>query len=137
MLKLSKFKFQQNSRNRLFFYLLHCIMYVYRHMRKNNKPVRSQNLTSRKILFKKCFIWLVWGNSFLKQLFRTLYSLYIMITIFQEKDYIYQTTYLKGGGGGNLPLHPHFRRKWGAPDPLRPSLDIGLGMIYIIILHYA
>ena len=38
-------------------YLLHCIMSVYRHMQKNNKPVRSENLTSGQIFFIKGFIW--------------------------------------------------------------------------------
>jgi len=60
-------------------------MFVHRHMRKNNKPVRAENLTYGQIFKKKDFIWLVWGNSFMKQLFRTLYTQHRMIIIFQEK----------------------------------------------------
>ena len=45
-------------------------MYVYLHMRKNNKPVQSENPTSGQIFFKKYLIWLVRGNRFSKELFR-------------------------------------------------------------------
>jgi len=76
-----------------------------------------------------------------EQLFKTIVSDPIF-TIHNDNNFSRERLYIpnnlfKRGGGGNLPLHPHFRRKWDAPDPLRPSLDIGLGMIYIIILHYA
>ena len=37
-------------------YLLH-FMNAYLYMRKNNKPVRSENLTSGQIVFKKGLIW--------------------------------------------------------------------------------
>ena len=39
-------------------YIVLC-MSVYRHIRKNNKSVRSENLPSGQIFFKKGFIWLV------------------------------------------------------------------------------
>ena len=87
MLKLRQFKFLKNSRNWIFdtnwyimghvIYLLHCIYYivssikyqVYRHMRKNNKPVRSENLISGQIMFKKGFIRLVSFNRFIRTLY--------------------------------------------------------------------
>ena len=46
-------------------YLLHFI-YVYLHMWKNNKPVRSENLTSGQIFFKEDLIWLVRGTPIVK-----------------------------------------------------------------------
>ena len=37
---------------------------MYMYMRKNNKPVHSENSTSGQIFFKEGLIWLVSGNSF-------------------------------------------------------------------------
>ena len=110
-------------------YIVTCIS-VYRYMRKNNKPIRSENLTLGQIFFKKGFIWLVWGNSFIKQSCLPLHTI--------QNDYNFsrlcKTTYLKGVGGANYPLHPHFKRKGGAPDPLYPSLDTGLEKTDIIFI---
>ena len=38
-------------------------------MRKNNKPVRSENLTSGQIFFKEDLIWLVPRDTYSKELF--------------------------------------------------------------------
>ena len=143
MLKLRQFKYLQNSKNSifdtnwlwniLFIYLLHSCMPVI-DIVKENKPVQLENLILGQIFVKKGFIWLVCsGNSFIKQLFWA-FGLYRMITIFWEK--IIPNNFIKrwGGAGANSPLHPHVRRKGGAPNPLHPSLDTGLGEIYIIIL---
>ena len=56
-------------------YLLY-FMYVYLHMGKNNKPIRSENLTSGQIFFKEGLIRLVRRNSYSEELFR-----YIINTI--------------------------------------------------------
>ena len=46
-------------------YILH-FMYVYIQMRKNNKPVRSENLTlGQNFFFKEGLIWLVRGNTYI------------------------------------------------------------------------
>jgi len=89
------------------YYIVWC-MSVYRHMRKNNKPVRSENLKPQE----KGFIWLVWGNSFTNNVY-TLYTLY--------RIQIHRCTPIKG-------------KKGCPPDPLHPSLDTGMGKTYIIIL---
>ena len=66
-----------NFKELICFYILEhtcyitCKTYVYRHMRKKNKPVHSENLTSGQIIFKEWLIWLVWRNSFCKELFRS------------------------------------------------------------------
>ena len=116
-----------------------CKTYVYRHMR--NKPVHSENLTSGQIFFKEGLIWLVWGNSFSKELWRHIihtihywvyqlhneyicnqndnkfWKLWMVISqVFQR----YQATYLKRGGGKKFAI---------APSP--PPLDTGL----LCIIH--
>ena len=58
--------------NILFIYLLNIVTYC-QYMRKYNKPVLPGN--QDKYLTKKTLIWLVWGNSFTIQLFRTLYTI--------------------------------------------------------------
>ena len=58
-------RFLQNLKNRSFdtccrTYLLHCVYRrIYRHMRKNNKPVHSENLTSGQIFFKESLVGFV------------------------------------------------------------------------------
>ena len=49
-------------------YLLH-FMSAYLYMRKNKKPVRSENLTSGQKVFKEGIIWFVRGNTYSKELF--------------------------------------------------------------------
>jgi len=92
-------------------------------MRKNTKPVQSENLTSGQLFFKKRFY---------------LVGLREQLCLQNDKKLLRQkyTKQLKrrGGGGAKSPLHPNFRRKGFAPDPLHPSLDTGLGQTYIIIL---
>ena len=58
------------------FVTLYYVWNVYRHMRKKSKPVRSENLPSGQIFFKKGLFWLVWGNSFHEKLCLTLYIHY-------------------------------------------------------------
>ena len=107
----------------LFIYLLHFIMFVCLSIyakEQQTSSIRKSYIGTN--IFQKGLIWLVWGNSFIKQLFRTLYSvytihykLYKMIIIFQEN--MIPNSFFKRVGGANSPLH---RCKGGAPDPLHP-----------------
>ena len=82
-------------------------------MRKNNKPVRSENLPQDKYFSKKVLFGWSEGTALLK--INNVYN-----------DY---TNNLFKRRGANLPMHPHFRRKGDASDPLHPFLDTGLGNI--------
>ena len=61
-------------------------MSVYRHIRKNNKPVRSENL---KNIFKKGSIWLSQGTALLNNCFGP-YVHYTDYNNFLRKDYTRQ-----------------------------------------------
>ena len=74
----------------------------------NSISVHSENLTSGQIIFKEELIWLVWRNSFCKELFRsdiayTLFSVQKNIKFWKLEMLIsqffnrrsYQATYLK------------------------------------------
>ena len=53
---------------------------------------------------------------------------------FSREDY---TKHLISKGGGlNSPLHHSFEEKEGAPDPLHPYLDTGLGKTIILLFIY-
>ena len=128
MLKLRKFKFLQNSRNWifdtnwniLFIYLLHYIMYIClsTYAKEKNSSIRKSYL--RTTIFQKRFYLVGLREQLCLQNDKKL----------SIKEY---TKQLKGGGAKS-PLHPNFRRKGVAPDPLHPSLDTGLGHLYYNIV---
>ena len=93
-----------------------CKTYVYRHMR--NKPVHSENLTSGQIFFKEGLIWLVWGNSFSKELWRHIIHITLNGNILSFPEI--PSNLFKKGGGKKFVI---------APSP--PPLDTGL----LCIIH--
>ena len=100
----------------IFYSLWLYLVCVHRHMRKNKCVV----LSIRKPYLRTNIFQLV---GFIKQsCFGPCihFTLYRSIPIFKKS--LYQTTYLKKGGGEHLLLYPHFRRKWVA-RPLPPLLE--------------
>jgi len=102
--------------------LYDCILYVFIDICERTSVLffRWENLTLGQIFFKKGFMWLV-RNGFIKHsCFGPCihFTLYRSITIFKKS--LYQTTYLKRGGGWTFAVAPPFQKKVGCTSPSTP-----------------